>query len=321
MGFEEEMLIERVMGLYEDISSLRSLKPSKEVNTLFTELVQLCIPESPIDVAKLSKRVQEKRSRLIRLCGEAEAFLESHFSAVLGSYPDPLRRLHLFPYYDNYLKLTRLEFSVLTRHCSREPARVAFVGSGPMPLSALLLASADYLGNATFHNYDVDPEANARAGRLVASDPDLSARVFFRTADIMDVTVELREYEVVFLAALVGMDGEEKKRVVAHLARHMAPGAMLVLRSAHGARAFLYPVVQPGDLRGFEVLSVVHPTDEVINSVILARKCENPVHLDPTGLGSIRLPCKCSEIQAFMNPLNHGAIMMEELAIEEKVPY
>lgn len=61
--------------------------------------------------------------------------------------------------------------------------------------------------------------------------------------------------------------------MIRHLAENMAPGAFLLLRSAHGARGFLYPVVNVEDLHGFHVISVVHPTDEVINSVILARKC------------------------------------------------
>ncbi len=63
----------------------------------------------------------------------------------------------------------------------------------------------------------------------------------------------------------MGTDGEGKARVLEHLARHMAPGAVLMVRSARGARAFLYPVVESSSLRGFEVLSVFHPTDEVIS--------------------------------------------------------
>jgi nicotianamine synthase len=44
-----------------------------------------------------------------------------------------------------------------------------------------------------------------------------------------------------------------------HLGRHMAPGAALVVRSTHGVRGFLYPVVDPKEIRhgGFDVL-VVH---------------------------------------------------------------
>ena len=152
--------------------------------------------------------------------------------------------------------------------------------------------------------------------RLVSSDPDLSKRMVFHTNDILDVSSDLKDYEVVYLAALVGMDKEEKNRVIDHLAKYMAPGALLLLRSAHGARAFLYPVVDPCDLRGFEVLSVFHPTDEVINSVVIARKYPAPMHSLEQGLvGSMILPNKCSEIQVF-NPLNRGN-MIEELTVEE----
>lgn len=162
------------------------------------------------------------------------------------------------------------------------------------------------------------------AMRLFASDADLSKRMVFHTSDILDVTNELEEYEVVYLAALVGMDKEEKNRIIDHLAKYMNAGALLMLRSAHGARAFLYPVVEPCDLRGFEVLSVFHPTDEVINSVVIARK--HPVSVpkhshdqyDQQALvGNMILPNKCSEIQVF-NPLNHGS-MIEELTIEEQL--
>ncbi|KAF5789809.1 putative nicotianamine synthase [Helianthus annuus] len=126
------------------------------------------------------------------------------------------------------------------------------------------------------------------ASRLISSDDDLSKRMFFHTMDIMEVT----------------------------------DGAVLMLRSAHGARAFLYPVVNPEDLQGFEVLSIFHPQDEVINSVVIARK--DPVAVDTDhnhhhqlGIGSI-LPscCKYGDFQASNNPLNQMNII-EELAMEE----
>ena len=70
----------------------------------------------------------------------------------------------------------------------------------------------------------------------------------------------------------MGLDRQEKIRVIQHLAKNMAPGSTLMIRSAHGARAFLYPIVDPDDVCGFEVLLVFHPIDEVINSVVIARK-------------------------------------------------
>ncbi|KAJ4719341.1 nicotianamine synthase-like [Melia azedarach] len=316
MGCQNDALVQKICELYEQILSLESLKPCKDVNMLFTQLVATCMPPNPIDVTKLCKSVQEIRSKLITLCGEAEGLLESHFSSILASFEYPLQNLNIFPYYSNYLKLSQLEFNILSKHCTTVPSKVAFVGSGPLPLTSIVLA-INHLTETSFHNYDVDPSANSQALCLVSSDPDLSKRMFFHTTDILDVSSALKDYDVVFLAALVGMDKEEKLKVVDHLAKYMAPGSLLMLRSAHGARAFLYPIVDPCDLRGFEVLSVFHPTDEVINSVVIARKYPMS-SLEQPELSPIILPKKCSdEIQAF-NPLNNHGSMIDELAIEEQ---
>ncbi|XP_028779482.1 nicotianamine synthase-like [Neltuma alba] len=318
MVSQEDLLIGKICELYDQISSLDSLKPCQNVDTLFTQLVLTCIPPNPIDVTKLPKSLQQIRSKLIRLCGDAEGLLETHYSTILGSFENPLDHLDIFPYYSNYLKLGLLEFTILTQHCARFPSNIAFVGSGPLPFTSIVLAS-NHLPTTTFHNYDIDPQANSMALRLFSSDTDLSKRMVFHTSDILDVTKDLEEYEVVYLAALVGMDNDEKNRVIDHLAKHMAPGALLMLRSAHGARAFLYPVVEPDDLRGFEVLSVFHPTDEVINSVVIARKYPLPLHShnDQQGLPNMILPNKCSEIQVFNPLVNHGN-MIEELTVEEQ---
>lgn len=265
-----KVLVERVFQLYGQISRLGCLKPSTNVDTLFSELVNLCKQPSNIDVRYLSNGEQQIRSHLIRLCAEAEGLLEKHFSARLGRQPFPLHHLGAFPYYNNYLKLARLEFETLRDSGVVAPKRVAFLGSGPLPLTSIVLA-VHHLPSARFDNYDYDPAANAMARLLVAPHPEVAKRMAFHDADVEKVTAELRQYDVVFLAALVGMEKGDKERVVKHLRQHMAPGAVLLLRSAQGARAFLYPVVEADDLPGFDVLSVVHPTNEIINSVILAR--------------------------------------------------
>lgn len=320
MVCQEEPLVSQVTELYEKISSLESLKPSEDVNMLFTQLVLTCMPPSPIDVTNLCHQIQDMRSKLIRLCGEAEGLLEKHYSTILATYDVPLHHLDIFPYFSNYLKLSLLEYNILTQNSTQVPKRVAFVGSGPLPLTSIVLAR-NHLPETRFDNYDIDLSANEMAARLVEPDPDLSGRMKFHTKDVMSVgKEELEEYDVVFLAALVGMNKEEKIKVIHHLAKHMAPGSTLMVRSAHGARAFLYPVVDPDDLCGFEVLSVFHPTDEVINSVVIARKAvdrSSPVYSleweqnHTHNFSPIRMhSCKCLEIQPF-NPLNHGNIIGE----------
>lgn len=82
---------------------------------------------------------------------------------------------------------------------------------------------------------------------------------------------------MVFLALLVGVEREQKWRVVAYLARYMAAGARMGKR-AHGAEPFMHPVADPCDLSGFQVLNVTHPQDELMINSVIARKCENEVH-------------------------------------------
>jgi nicotianamine synthase len=273
---EKELeLVQKISAVASAIGRLPSLSPSPEVNALFTELVTACVPPSTVDVEQLAPEAQEMRGRLIRQCSEAEGLLEAHYADLLADFDNPLDHLELFPYLNNYILLSQLEHGLLARHVpGPPPSRLAFVGSGPLPLSSLVLAARHLPAPARFDNYDICGEANERARRLVRGDEDLSGRMAFRTSDVADVTLDMAAYDVVFLAALVGMAAEEKARVVEHLGRHMSPGAALVVRSAHGARGFLYPIVDPEEIRrgGFEVLAVHHPEGEVINSVIIARK-------------------------------------------------
>ncbi|KAJ4753678.1 Nicotianamine synthase [Rhynchospora pubera] len=314
---EEQTLIQKISSLYDSLSSLPSLRPSPQVNSLFTELVLACIPPSEIDVSKLDMEVQEMRSKLIELCSNGEGLLESHYSDILVSYDNPLAHLSLFPYYTNYLKLSQLEFELLLQHVHGMPMRVAFIGSGPLPLSLLVLATY-HMTTTRFHGYDRDSSATARARKLLKSDADMASRVEFRTADVMSLTHVLSSYDVVFLAALVGIDKEEKERVIEHLNRYMSVGSVLVVRSAHGARGFLYPVVGPDELKGFEMASIYHPQDEVINSVIVAKKLP-PVHAHVQGevahvQGGLPMrTCNCCEREAIMA----SGCKMEELAREE----
>nr|BAA74584.1 nicotianamine synthase 5-1 [Hordeum vulgare subsp. vulgare] len=256
---EVAALVEKITGLHAAISKLPALSPSPQVDALFTELVAACVPSSPVDVTKLGPEAQEMRQDLIRLCSAAEGLLEAHYSDMLTALDSPLDHLGRFPYFDNYVNLSKLEHDLLAGHW----------------FSSLFLATY-HLPDTRFDNYDRCSVANGRAMKLVgAADEGVRSRMAFHTAEVTDLTAELGAYDVVFLAALVGMTSKEKADAIAHLGKHMADGAVLRARSAHGARAFLYPVVELDDVGrgGFQVLAVHHPAgDEVFNSFIVARK-------------------------------------------------
>ena len=60
--------------------------------------------------------------------------------------------------------------------------------------------------------------------------------------DSASETTKWDEFDVVFLAALVGMDTSSKLAILGSLARKLRPGALVVARSAKGLRSVLYPV-------------------------------------------------------------------------------
>ncbi|XVE71805.1 hypothetical protein DITRI_Ditri10aG0181500 [Diplodiscus trichospermus] len=266
-----EILVARVIQIHDSISKLESLRPSKQVNSLFTHLVNLCTLPSNIDINVLPQAVKEMRENLILLCGRAEGLLELEFATFLSKIPQPLNNLNLFPYYGNYVILASLEYRILSENGVVQPKKVAFIGSGPMPLTSIVMAT-HHMRSTHFDNFDIDEAANKVARQIVASDSEFEKRMKFVTQDIMEVREKLGEYDCIFLAALVGMSKEEKLKIVGHIRKYMKAGGILLVRSANGARAFLYPVVEEDELPGFEVLSIFHPTNEVINSVVLVRK-------------------------------------------------
>ncbi|PON97933.1 Nicotianamine synthase [Trema orientale] len=266
-----DLLISHIIQLHTSISNLESLRPSKQVNALFTQLVNLCTLPSSIDVRVLPQELQLKRESLINLCGQAEGLLELEFSTFITKTPKPIDNLNLFPYYGNYVKLANLEYSILAENGVQSPKKVAFVGSGPLPLTSLVMA-ANHMKTTHFDNFDLDDKANCLARQIVASDGELEKRMKFVTKDVMEMGENLGEYDCIFLAALVGMSREEKVKILGHVRKYMKEEGYLLVRSANGARAFLYPVVEEHDLVGFEILSVFHPNDEVVNSVVLVRK-------------------------------------------------
>lgn len=55
-------------------------------------------------------------------------------------------------------------------------------------------------------------------------------------------TYDLFNFDVVYLAALVGTSGPEKRQILRDLVSKMKPGALVVVRSAWGLRGLIYPV-------------------------------------------------------------------------------
>ncbi|KAH7110306.1 Nicotianamine synthase protein-domain-containing protein [Dendryphion nanum] len=316
MSSAAHQIVGEIQSIYNSLSKLPSLAPGPQVNALLTRLVNLCVQSYSEELAAnlLSQDgVESLCSALRPLCATAEGELEQYWarqiistskSQPLGmpsvsSSPIPHQHHHLmpltavpaqarnllacFPYYDNYVDLAKLECHTLEIYldtcspdCRPSPCKLAFVGSGPMPLTSFCVL--DRYTDATVHNIDRDSQA-LKVSEQLALHCGYGGRMTFSQEDVSLVdngssTTDWRSFQVVFLAALVGMDTPAKIEILAGLTKKLAPGTLVVARSARGMRGVLYPVLELSEdfqRIGLDILTVVHPWTRVVNSVVVMR--------------------------------------------------
>lgn len=263
---ETTLTADRIVHLADQLAALPDLRPGPRTNALFGDLVQavLAAPDRQSHDILTHQGVDSRRDAIRELSARGETALEHTWAEHIATEPDPRATLATFPYLDNYERLTALEVRLLLRS-GAAPASVAVLGCGPLPLSAL--GYADALGVPVV-GLDRDPAAVALARRVSARVG--TATVRFEQADA--AAVDLTSHDAVVLAALVGETPSAKAAILREVCSNMRPGATLLARSARGLRTLLYPPVDLGAMPGFEVLEVVHPADDVINSVVVARR-------------------------------------------------
>ncbi|MCD2197575.1 methyltransferase domain-containing protein [Actinomycetospora endophytica] len=272
-GSTTAAVVARVRALYEALLARPHLAPEPVTNELFTRLVSLAI--DPVaardaDAVLADPAVQRLLPGLRDLCATGEFELERWWAQRVVADPEPRAALAGFPYHQNYRDLTRLEHHAVAGLTSAPVRRVLFIGSGPLPLTSLLLA--EQYGCAV-DNIDREPEAVRLSASLAGGLGVDGLR--FRVGDVLDGSDGFGrdDYDLVYLAALAGLDPESKRGLLDHLARTLRPGTLVLARSAHSLRGLLYPVLDPDDLPGLRTLAVVHPCTEVVNSVVVAEVC------------------------------------------------
>lgn len=261
-----ENVVTTVRDLYQELDSCPDLRPGGRADDVFERLVRLVLTASDDDARRTltDPDVRALTPRLRELCARGECELEAHWAEQIGASPHPHAELNEFPYLGNYRLLSRMEVDAITSVANHQVRSVAFAGSGPLPLSSLYYAQD--LG-VHVDNIDHDPAAIDASRRLAKALGRHDLRIHH--ADV--ATVDLRGYDVVVLAALVGATAAEKATLVHQVAASMTPGALLLVRSTRGMRTLLYPDVDLEPIPGLDVLTAVHPAGEVINSAIVAR--------------------------------------------------
>lgn len=266
-------LITRIDQLVAQLQQAPDLSPGPETNAIFSELVGLCLGVRGAAATEVLQGLGTSVEEVRRLCTMGESALEQHWSSRIAAADDPHAELKEFTYFDNYRELTRMEVSALYG-VGASPRRVAMLGSGPLPLTGLVLAS-EYGAEVTL----VDRDAECLdAGQALVFALGLESQVHSVLAEVPHDALDLTDYDAVLMAAMVGVDAVEKNNCLERIASSMRPGGHLMVRSAAGLRELLYPPADLDDVTGLRPLVEVHPRHEVVNSVVVAE-----VHHDAAG--------------------------------------
>lgn len=266
MNNTTNQVIIEIQSILKTLGSYPNLHPTPEINELFNRLVNIIYKHasSDQDTNDILCSLLEQLPEIHKLCSDGEFAMECYWSEQISS---KIKSLDQFPYYQHYQKLVKAEQQLLQKFQRYDQKRMLFVGSGPLPLSALLFAQ-NFQWLATC--LDKEHQAYQLGKALIAGQVD-NSNITYIQKDIYQYQ-NLHNYDVIILGALVGNNHEQKQEILNHLALHTHPRTQLLVRSAKGLRTLLYPELKLAQINSWKVLAVDHPSDEVINSMVILAK-------------------------------------------------
>lgn len=242
-----------------DTLKLKRLRPSTKVNATLSDLVQQVVQSESIDMDGISTKAI---TRVRRKSGRAESYMEAYWSHRITRSSDPIAALQSFPYLTNYQQLTVRELKFVQRSglAHDKISRVLVIGSGPLPLTAYELGQNL---DAVIDQVDSSKKAT-KLGRRVGAALTFDSQYYVGKGEA--VVLE-NSYDLILIAALAGETTEAKQAIIDNVLPHLNQGGRIIIRSAHGARAVLYPIV--GELQRVTLLETHHPKDDIINSILI----------------------------------------------------
>ncbi len=260
-------LLRSIQCIADKLHSLPHLYPNPEVNGLFHNLVNTVQAHDSLNYEHCihGHNLHDLAKHLQHACSTGEFALEQYWSNKIFEARNSRMALATFPYFQNYQQLMDLEASQLPP--KNKGGKILFVGSGPLPLSAILLTQT--------YGWQVD--CLDYSSIAYQQGKDLSKKLAIRNinfihGDILQYT-ELKQYQAVIVGALVGENSQEKEQILKHIHQHIARYTKVLVRSSHGLRELLYPSIELATLGYWQIEKAVHPKNEIINSIIVL--CKN----------------------------------------------
>jgi hypothetical protein len=257
-------LIACVLTAHEALGSERDLSPrNPRINDALSGLVrgvlEGCPPDDARDVLD-DPEVRAVRGRLMERLAVAEGEMERCWGERFCARASlTVAELEEFTYWDCYRRLVGAELASLPAGlelCNGES--IAFVGAGPLPLSAVIMHLRTGIAVTCI---DRDASACGLAGELCRK----AGLTGINTTCANGADYDYAGSPVVFIASLVPEKGQVMRCI-----RDGCPRACVAIRSAEGLRTLLYDPVDEAELdaMGCGYLGRTGHDPQVINTTL-----------------------------------------------------
>lgn len=252
--------------LINKILELKSYRPSIKVNKLFSALVSVVQTDKTV-IDYLDKNLIFK---INEACSKAEFELEMYWSNRICKSIQPTMELEKFPYFKNYLDLTRLEYALFNSclHHNKKH-RLLFVGGGPLPMTLIILFKLKKIKSTIL---EFDPIAVKKSKQLLKK-IGLDKKIKVIEMDALKYS-QYSKFNLIYFAALVGKDDKSKMKILNNIHNQIDNKTHLLLRGSWGNRKILYNNLSMNDINdaGFKIITETHPHNDIINSIYLLKK-------------------------------------------------
>ncbi|KHJ31852.1 putative nicotianamine synthase 3 [Erysiphe necator] len=293
-NIEVNILIKKILFIHGQMVSLRESESFNEIADLFSEIRLICtrpISDRASDLILKNPRIIEITSDLRSFCSAIETNLEKKWSLkaagdVGSTQEEVCARIRAYPYFNTYVNLIEAELSAMRSIEQKPIKKIAFIGSGAMPMTSLCLIGrlTDTPTNISVLNIDRDAEA-LELSKVVCERLGSQAEGMEFCHAEAGTSLDLNDCDAVYLAALVGHTQEQKEALLGQVTSKMRPGALLVTRGGRKLRSLIYTVFDPTTERVSNLLDValvINPNKHnIVNSIFVGRVKQSLTSPDP----------------------------------------
>ncbi len=258
-------LVQLVLDTYEILNRESDLSPANSViNDVLSRLVRtVCEFHGLKNSSAILKHrnIQSVLPHFHALLSKAEGLMEKYYATQLSRYDTvSLGELIRFMYWENYVTLVREEMNVLQKVMPEYHGKpIAFIGSGPLPLSAILL---HIYTKSPVACLDLDSEAVSLSRKLIEK---LDLQDCVQVVETAGEEADYESYPIVYIASLVQNKASIFERIFSTRSE-----ALLAVRSTEGVYQLLYDPVSSNDIQqaGLKVLAKTTANQHMINTTL-----------------------------------------------------